>query len=222
VPVTLLVVVALLAGACRQDMHDQAKLEPLEASPLFADGAGSRTPPAGTVARGELRDDDRLYLGRDADGSPISDLPVPLTAELLATGHKDFDVFCSPCHDRLGEGRGMVVRRGFKQPPSFHQARLRQLVPGYLFTVMTNGFGQMPSYADKLTPEERWAVVAYIRALQLSQDAPAALLSESDLASLAAAERESALQDGARNGAKGAEATEATEATEQAPQESPE
>jgi mono/diheme cytochrome c family protein len=176
---------ALLAPACRQDMQDQAKLEPLEASDLFANGAASRTPVAGTVARGQLREDDRFYLGVEPNGDLLAELPMALTPELLATGHKSFEAFCSPCHDRLGEGRGMIVRRGFKQPHSFHETRLKEAAPGYFFSVMTNGFGQMASYADKLTPEERWAVVAYLRALQISQAAPRELLTAEDLEALA-------------------------------------
>jgi mono/diheme cytochrome c family protein len=192
--------IALLALGCRQDMQDQARFEPLEASPLFADGAASRMPVAGTVARGLLREDDRLYLGLEPSGDLLAELPVPLTADLLAHGRKSFEAFCAPCHDRLGEGRGMIVRRGFKQPNSFHEPRLREAAPGYFFTVMTNGFGQMSSYADKLTAEERWAVVAYIRALQLSQAAPRELLSDGDLAALQRAAVEAPAQEPAGAG----------------------
>jgi mono/diheme cytochrome c family protein len=193
---------ALLAAGCRQDMQDQAKLEPLEASNLFANGAASRTPVAGTVARGQLREDDRFYLGVEPSGDLLAELPVPLTPELLASGRKNFEAFCSPCHSRLGDGRGMIVRRGFKQPRSFHEPRLRDAVPGYFFNVMTNGFGEMASYADKLTPAERWAVVAYLRALQISQAAPRELLSADDLEALARAAESAAAAAEAETGAE--------------------
>jgi mono/diheme cytochrome c family protein len=191
---------ALLAAGCRQDMQDQAKLEPLEASALFGNGAASRTPVEGTVARGQLREDDRFYLGVEPDGSPLSALPLPLTSELVARGRRNFDAFCSPCHDRLGEGRGMIVRRGFKQPNSFHEQRLREAPPGYFFSVMTNGFGQMSSYADKLTAEDRWAVIAYVRALQMSQAAPRELLGAEDLAALERAAQPAASEAEAPHG----------------------
>jgi hypothetical protein len=121
-------VVPLLAG-CRQDMHNQPKYQPLEASELFADGAASRTPVEGTVARGHLRDDTRLYRGMEADGSFIEEIPVPVTTELVARGRQRFEIFCSPCHGRTGDGHGMVVERGFKSPESFHVDRLRRATP---------------------------------------------------------------------------------------------
>ncbi len=173
-------------------MHDQAKYEPLEASPLFADGAASRTPVEGTVARGHLQEDEPFATGIGPDGQLAPALPVPITRELLARGRDRFDVFCSPCHDRVGSGRGMIVRRGFKQPATFHSDRLRASPPGYFFDVITNGFGQMSSYAAQVPPADRWAIVAYLRALQLSQHAPAALLSAGDREELARAAGEPA------------------------------
>lgn len=157
-------------------MHDQPRLEPLEASGFFADGQGSRTPVEGTVARGMLRADSALYRGVDAAGSPVSEIPLEVDLELVERGRFLFDGFCAPCHDRAGTGNGMVVQRGFKQPPSMHETRLREAPPGYLFGVISNGFGQMSSYAAQIAPEDRWAVVAYLRALQLSQDAAVARL----------------------------------------------
>ena len=161
----------LAAGAfgCRQDMHDQPRYEPLEASKFFADGMASRQLPEGTVARGHLGEDVAFTTGKDAAGNVVAELPVPATKQLLERGHQCFDIYCSACHGRLGDGHGMAVRRGFKQPPSFHIDRLRDSPPGYFFDVMTNGFSTMSSYASQVPPEDRWAIAAYIRALQLSQ-----------------------------------------------------
>jgi mono/diheme cytochrome c family protein len=166
--------------ACRQDMHDQAKLEPYESSRFFADGQASRPLPAGTVARGQLREDKLLHTGMTPAGTFTAALPIPLDAQVLRRGRERFDAFCSPCHDRLGTGRGMVVRRGFKAPTSFHDERLRQSPVGYFFDVMTNGFATMPSYASQIAVEDRWAIAAYVRALQLSQNARLAELPEAD------------------------------------------
>jgi mono/diheme cytochrome c family protein len=175
--------------ACRQDMHDQAKLEPYESSRFFADGQASRLLPAGTVARGHLRADKLLHTGLTPEGTFTAALPMALTAPVLRRGRDRFDVFCAPCHDRLGSGRGMVVRRGFKAPPSFHDQRLRQVPVGYLFDVISNGFATMPSYASQIAVEDRWAIAAYVRALQLSQNARLAELPEADRRELAAATR---------------------------------
>jgi mono/diheme cytochrome c family protein len=182
-----LALAALLLGGCRQDMHDQPKYEPLEASELFADGAASRTPVEGTVARGMLRQDTRLYRGMAADGSLVAEIPLPVTAELVARGRQRFDIFCSPCHGRTGDGRGMIVQRGFKNPQSFHIERLHQVQDGYFYDVITNGFGQMSSYAPQVKPADRWAIVSYVRALQLSRRAPAAALTAAERQRLAAA-----------------------------------
>lgn len=161
----------LLTVGCRQDMHDAPKIEPLEASGFFPDDQGSRPLVPGTVARGELRDDDLLYKGLGPDGKPSAVFPFPVTSEVMARGQREFDIFCSPCHDRAGTGNGMVVQRGFKQPPSYNEERLRNEPPGYFVTVITNGFGQMSSYAAQVKPRDRWAIAAYIRALQLAQNA---------------------------------------------------
>jgi len=165
-----ILVLAFLAGACRQDMHDQPKLEPLEASVFFADGRASRPQVAGTVARGELRLDDHLYRGL-VDGEPAETFPFAIDESRLLRGRERFDVFCSSCHGKIGNGEGIVVKRGLKQPPSYHIDRLRDAPPGYFFDVITNGFGAMYDLADRITPEDRWAIVAYVRALQLSQNA---------------------------------------------------
>ncbi|MFP3941723.1 MAG: c-type cytochrome [Thermoanaerobaculia bacterium] len=188
-PVLLAVAVAaLLAGGCRQDMHDQPKYESYEASRFFADGTSARPVPRGTVARGQLRDDEPFYSGFTEEDELVGTIPIRVTADVLERGRFTYDAFCAPCHDRAGTGLGMVVRRGFKQPPTYHQERLREAPPGHFFDVMTNGFGQMPSYADQIEPADRWAVVAYIRALQLSQHAR--------LAELPPEDRERALEAG--------------------------
>jgi mono/diheme cytochrome c family protein len=171
-------------AACRQDMHDQPRLEPYETSRFFADGQGSRVAPAGTVARGALREDALLHRGVTPDGQLSARLPFPLTAQVLRRGQDNFNAFCSPCHDRAGSGRGMVVRRGYKQPTSFHDPRLRDSPVGYFFDVMTNGFSTMPSYAAQIRVEDRWAITAYIRALQLSRNAHLADLNAADVAAL--------------------------------------
>jgi mono/diheme cytochrome c family protein len=168
-------------------MHDQPRYEPLEASTFFSDGMASRPLPDGTVARGHLGADVLFQTGKDAAGQPSAVLPVPADAQLLARGRQRFDIFCSPCHGRLGDGKGMAVRRGFKQPPSFHDDRLRDSPVGYYFDVMTHGFGVMPSYAAAVPPADRWAIAAYVRALQLSQRAHLADLGPADRAALEAA-----------------------------------
>lgn len=167
--------VPLALAGCRQGMFDDAKYEPYEASEIFADGSSARPLPAGTVARGLLADDRVLATGLGEDGLFAAN-PLPITREMLLRGRERYDVFCAPCHDRVGTGDGMIVRRGYTRPPSFHEPRLRQVPDGYLFDAITRGFGQMPSYASQVPPEDRWAIVAYLRALQLSQDAELAAL----------------------------------------------
>jgi hypothetical protein len=168
------VLVLVVSAGCRQNMHDQAHYEPYEASPLFADGTSARPLPAGTVARGFLRADQAYYTGVGADGRMAASFPMPVTRKLLARGRERFDIYCSPCHDRVGTGRGMIVRRGFTQPTSFHDPRLKASPPGYFVNVMTQGFGVMPTYAAQVVPADRWAIAAWIQVLQLSQDAPLA------------------------------------------------
>jgi len=187
VALAALAIATLSLGACRQDMHDQPRYEPLEASKFFADGMASRQLPEGTVARGHLAADQVFATGKDAAGNPVAALPMPVDRKLLARGRQRFDVFCSPCHGRLGDGMGMVARRGFKQPPSFHDDRLRDAPVGYYVDVMTHGFGVMPSYAAAIPPADRWAIAAYVRALQLSQRAHLADLEPADRAAVEAA-----------------------------------
>ena len=166
----VIVLSALALAACRQDMHDAPRYEPLEASTFFLDGRSARLPVANTVARGQLREDPLLYEGK-IDGQLANEFPMPVTAEVMARGQERFNVFCSPCHGRTGQGNGMVVQRGFRAPPSYHEDRLRNAPVGYFFDVMTHGFGAMQDYAAQVPVADRWAIAAYIRALQYSQRA---------------------------------------------------
>ena len=155
---------------CRLDMHNQPKYIPLRESEFFPDGRSERPLIPGTVARGHLNDDPAFYNGMIGD-KLIDTLPVPLTKQLLARGQQRFDIYCAPCHSPVGDGDGMIVRRGYLRPPSFHDDRLRNAPLGHFFRVMTYGSGAMPDYAQQVSPADRWAIVAYIRALQLSQAA---------------------------------------------------
>ena len=164
----------LAFAACRQDMHDAPRYEPLEASAFFSDGSSERMPVANTVSRNPLADDDELlYTGR-VNGEYSNMFPMPVTAEVLARGHQRFDIFCSPCHGRTGEGNGMVVQRGMKRPPSYMEDRLMNAPNGYFFDVITHGFGAMQDYSSQIPVQDRWAIVAYERALQFSQRATVA------------------------------------------------
>lgn len=156
--------------ACRQDMQDQPKFIPLRPSSFFADGRSARPLVEGTVARGYLRADQPFYTGKNGD-EPVDIFPLPVTPAVLARGQERFNIYCSPCHGRIGNGLGMIVRRGLRRPPSFHIDRLRQAPVGYFYDVISNGFGAMPDYAAQIAPGDRWAIVGYVRALQLSQNA---------------------------------------------------
>ena len=179
-PTLAIPLLALALGGCRNDMHRQAKVVPLRESVFFADGSSARPLPEGVVARGFLRDDAALYRGMGPDGKFVLDLPVPVTKQLLLRGKERFNIYCSPCHGRTGDGQGMIVARGFKQPSTFHVDRLRNERAGYFFDVMTNGFGQMSSYASQVAPEDRWAIVSWIRTLQASQNMPREFLAKED------------------------------------------
>jgi hypothetical protein len=166
------VALALAAlSACRQDMHDQPKYIPLRPSEFFLDGRSARPLIEGTVPRGHLNDDTAYFSGKGADGKPVNEFPFPVTKEVILRGQQRYNIYCTPCHDRTGSGNGMIVRRGYRRPPTYHSDRLREQPNGYLFDVITNGFGAMPDYAAQISTQDRWAIVAYIRALQLSQQA---------------------------------------------------
>src|SRR5215470_13572545 len=151
-------------------MHDQPKYIPLRQSSFFGDERSARPLVAGTVARGHLHEDTLLYTGK-VNGADATVLPFPVDPAVMARGRERFEIYCSPCHGRTGQGDGMVVRRGFRHPPTFHQDRLRNAPVGQLFDVITNGFGAMPDYAAQIQTRDRWAIVAYVRALQLSENA---------------------------------------------------
>ena len=166
-----LVVSALLSLACTQKMAVQPSYRPYRPSEVFADGSSARPLPADTVARGHLRDDPLLFTGKDPGGQDSSEFPFPITRDVVARGRDRYEVFCVPCHGYTGDGDGLVVQRGFTPPPSYHSDRLRRAPVGHFFDVVTNGFGSMPSYASQVSVPDRWAIIAYIRALQLSQHA---------------------------------------------------
>lgn len=163
---------AFTAG-CRQDMQDQPKFFPQRGTTFYADGRSVRPQVEGTVARGQLHEDTYFYTGL-VNGKEGDMMPFPVTMEVLERGQERFNIYCSACHSRVGNGEGMIVERGYKPAGNFHDARLMAAPLGHFFNVMSNGYGAMPDYASQLTPADRWAVAAYIRALQLSQNATAA------------------------------------------------
>lgn len=163
-----------IAG-CRQDMHDQPKMNPQRGSQFFADGRGARPQVVNTVARGQLNEDSYYYTGvvQGANGyrEEKDQLPFPVTMQVLKRGEERFNVYCTPCHSRVGNGEGMIVMRGYRPAGNFHTARMMSAPLGHFFYVMTNGYGAMPEYASQIPTQDRWAIVAYIKALQLSQHA---------------------------------------------------
>jgi len=165
--------ISVLAGGCQiqQDMARQPKNKPLSPNSFFEDGRSERPLVENTVARGSITDDD-LFVAKDSNA-----FPLPLTSELLEHGQERYKIFCTPCHGLQGDGNGMVAMRGMKHPPSYHQPRLREVPNGYIFDVITNGFGGMLGYSAQIPPPDRWAIIAYVRALQLSRNAPASELS---------------------------------------------
>ncbi|QMV18608.1 cytochrome c [Granulicella sp. 5B5] len=162
----------LLVAGCRQDMHNQPKFIPQRGTSFFADGRSVRPQVENTVARGQLHEDTYFYTGM-VNGKEGDGLPIELTAAVLERGQERYNIYCTPCHSRVGNGNGMIVQRGYKPAGNFHTDRLRQAPLGHFFSVMTNGYGAMPDYSAQITPVDRWAIAAYIRALQLSQDAKA-------------------------------------------------
>lgn len=170
----LLSALSMTVCGCRRDMQDQPKCLPLQASAFFVDGRSSRPIPPNTIARGHLNDNDSFHTGANG-GTFLNVVPMTITKTMLDRGQQRFDIYCSPCHGALGDGDGMIAKRGFKIPANFHTDRLRQAPPGYLYQVISNGYGAMPDYANQIPHvEDRWAIVAYIRALQLSRNATVA------------------------------------------------
>lgn len=181
--IAALALTAVASAACRQDMHDAPRYDPLEVSEIFANGSSARPIVAGTVPRGQLNDDAFLHTGKGADGLPVNAFPFAITHEELDRGQERFNVYCSPCHGRTGVGNGMVVQRGYRQAQSLHIDRLKLAPVGYFFDVITNGFGVMPDYRSQIPVVDRWKIIAYVRALQLSRagattDMPADMLEE--------------------------------------------
>ena len=168
--------ILLLMGVtvgCRLDMHLQPYYRPLAKSDFFGDERSARLPVEGTVARGDLHEDTYFYTGK-INNAPGEYMPFPVTAEVLARGRERFNINCTPCHGRVGDGNGFIPSRGFRPPPSYHIERLRKAPIGYFFDVLTNGYGVMPEYGTQVAPRDRWCIAAYIRALQLSQGATSA------------------------------------------------
>jgi mono/diheme cytochrome c family protein len=181
----LLGLAGLLAAGCRQDMHDAPRYDPYEQSAIFPNGSSAQPLVAGTVSRvetaGAVLDEDELLNSGKVNGQMAAVFPFAITRADLDRGEERFNIYCSPCHGKTGEGNGMVVQRGYRQAANYHIERLRAMPIGYFVDVMTNGFGAMPDYRMQLTPADRWRVAAYVRALQLSHaaaegDVPAAEL----------------------------------------------
>ena len=176
--------ITIALSGCRLDMHVQPKYLPYEPTTFFADGRSERQPVPGTIARGQLRLDDLLYTGIE-NGAEANRFPFPITRADLDRGREHYNIYCTPCHDYTGTGTGMIVQRGFPHPPSFHTDRLRAAPVGHFFGVMTNGFGRMYSYSDRVDVGDRWRIAAYIRVLQLSRNATVDDVPEADRSKLA-------------------------------------
>jgi mono/diheme cytochrome c family protein len=179
--VLLLIPAAVALISCRLDMHLQPKYNPEVASDFFSDGSSARLPVEGTVPGGQPAQGELLYTGR-ISGNLVDAFPFKISASDLKRGQERYNIYCSPCHGLAGYGDGMIVQRGFLAPPSYHSDRLRQAPDGHFFEVITNGFGRMFSYRSRIEPADRWRIVAYIRALQLSQHAPASELTNASSA----------------------------------------
>lgn len=165
------VLAAAALSACRQDMHQAPRYDPLEKSDFFADARSARPLVEHTVARGHLREDVAFYTGKQPNGQLLDAVPVPVDKALLERGQDRYNVYCAPCHGRTGDGNGMIVQRGFKMPTSYHSERLRAQPVGYFYDVITNGFGAMQDYSAQVAPRDRWAIAAYVRTLQFSRHA---------------------------------------------------
>lgn len=173
----------MAATGCRQDMHDQPKYIPLRESTFFADHRSARPPVPGTVARGHLDDDELLYTGK-VNGADATVFPFPVDERVMRRGQERFNIYCSPCHGLTGLGDGMIVQRGYRRPPPYDIDRLRTAPVGHFFDVITNGFGAMLDYAAQIRAEDRWAIVAYVRALQLAEHATVADVPPADRSKL--------------------------------------
>ena len=172
-----------LVASCRQDMHDAPRYDPLEESVIWRNGMSALPLVQGTVARGHLNDDSARDEGK-VDGKPVTTFPFPITRADLDRGQERFNIYCAPCHDRTGSGNGMVVQRGYRQAASYHIDRLRDAPVGYFFDVITNGFGVMPDYKAQIPVDDRWRIIAYVRALQLARHATTADVPAADLGKL--------------------------------------
>lgn len=170
---------SLLAAACRQDMHDQPRYEPNGPSAFFPNGTSVRPLVEGVVARGAVLDDPARTTGK-IDGEFVGSIPLTVDLPLLERGQERYGIYCTPCHGAVGDGNGMIVQRGYRRPPSLHVLRLIAASDGYLYDVIANGYGVMPSYRAQVPTDDRWAIVAYLRALQLSQAAPVDMLPPTD------------------------------------------
>jgi len=175
-------------SGCRQDMHDQPKYKPQRPSDFFADGRSGRTPVENTVARGTIYEDAAYYTGK-VEGKEIDYFPIAVDKALIERGHVKFDIYCSVCHGKVGNGLGMIVRRGFKMPPSYHTDKLRNAPVGHFYDVITNGYGSMWNYSAQIQVRDRWAIASYIRALQLSQNANINDLAPADRTKLASLDK---------------------------------
>lgn len=180
--------IGIFAAGCHTDMWQQPKLAPLDESTFYNDGQSSRPLVAGTIARGHMRLNDAFYTGR-VNGKYVDSFPIKVTKDVILRGQDRFNIYCTPCHGRVGDGNGMIGKRGFnlrRPPASYHTDRLRKMPIGHFFDVMTNGYGAMFSYAARVEPADRWAIAAYIRTLQLSQHAAAADVDPAQLPNLQA------------------------------------
>ena len=173
------VLMFVAAAGCHQDMYDQPRYKPFSESKFYRDGIASRPLAEGTIPRGYARKDELLYTGK-VDGKQADQFPFRVTEDVMKRGHDRFNIYCSPCHGQLGNGRGMIVQRGFPQPRSFHIDSLKEAPAGYFFDVITNGYGRMYSYAPSVPVHDRWAIIAYIRALQFSQAVPVSQLTDAE------------------------------------------
>lgn len=179
-----LAIMLLVAAGCRRDMYDQPKYDAYDPSTFFKDGSSSRQQIEGTVARDDLQADALYYTGK-VNGKDSEEMPFAVDREVLELGRERYLIYCSPCHGRAGDGRGMVVRRGFSPPPTFHSEYLRKKPVGHFYEVITHGYGAMYSYAARIPVRHRWAITAYIRAMQYSREASPDDLTEGERANLA-------------------------------------